>query len=641
MNKQSKAISTKPIVEKKAQAYTSKPLTTSKPLFEKLTPYLILTALCLIVYGQTFWFEFTGLDDSFFLVVYAQYFAELKNFWRGFKESGVLDYYRPVLFGSMIVDYQFAKTDPGFYHVTNVIYHLGACLVLYRLLIKLGYEKNFALITTGIFTVHPLLSQAVSWVPGRNDSMIALMMVASLNFFLNYVEKRKLIDAILHWFFFAMALYTKETSAFLPFLCIAYVLLFKKISDNISLGMVIGTGYAIIGLVWYAIRAEALELANKNGTRFTSIIYGDSWIGNLPVLPEQIGKMLIPFNQQNFAKFSGVSTGLGIGVIALFILITVLLKKVDKRVVAWCGIWFAMFFIPTIIFIFADSGRYDYLEHRIYVPFLAVVILWNEWIRAYFAGDEARESQKKMFEYGLIGVLIVFLGVNLIYSLNFKNPENFWKKAIEGAPLSSQVYRGMGKVYYDAGELEKAEVNFMKGVDLNPAEVNTISDLGKMYENKGGLAGSRGNADSANINYNSAKRCYTRCLKVDSLGPMSAMFMSDMARIYEKKRQLDSAEIWYQKVILKDPNNWQAKFGLGVLSYQKGNVAACEQYWLDVARINPAYNDTYINLAVLYYFTKNYDQANNWLDKLKAKGVDPASLNPGLVNSLAPYRKKS
>lgn len=629
MNKQSKPIAAKTVAKPalaKTPSSSQKQLTLNeKPLLERLMPYLIITAVCMVAYGQTIWFEFTGLDDSFFLVVYAQYFAELKNFWRGFKESGVLDYYRPVLFGSMIVDYQFTATNPMFYHFTNVIYHLGACLVLYRLLIKLKYDATFALITTAIFTAHPLLTQAVAWVPGRNDSMIALMLVGSLNFFINYVEKRRIFDALLHWFFFAMALYTKETSAFFPFLCIAFVLLFKKVSENISVGMVIGTGYAIIGLVWYAIRAEALELANKNGTRFTSIIYGDSWIGNLPVLPEQVGKMLVPYNQQNFAKFSTQSTVLGLVVIALFIVITLMLKKINWNVVAWTMLWFFMFFIPTIIFIFADSGRYDYLEHRIYVPFLAIVVLWNEWIRAFF-DEEGREKYRKILTYSLSTIAVLFLGVTIAYSWNFKNPENFWKKAIEGAPLSSQVYRGMGKVYYDAGELEKAEVNFMKGVELNPAEVNTISDLGKMYENKN--------------KFDEAKRCYTRCLKTDSLGPMSLMFMSDMARIYEKKKQLDSAEYFYKKVILRDPNQWQAKFGLGVLSYQKGDVANCERYWLDVARINPAYNDTYINLAVLYYFTKNYDKANEWLDKLRAKGVDPANLNPGLVNSLAQYKKK-
>jgi Flp pilus assembly protein TadD len=614
---------TKP-TERKAVPQTNKtfaPLLPKEPLFKRLLPYLLITAVCMIAYGQTIWFEFTGLDDSFFLVVYAQYFADFKNFTRGFKESGVLDYYRPLLFGSMIFDYQFTKTDPFFYHVTNVLYHLGSCLVIYRMLEKLGYDKTFALITTLIFTAHPLLTQAVAWVPGRNDSMIALMLIGSFNFFLNYIEKRRLIDVILHWLLFAMALYTKETSAFFPFLCIAYVLLFKKVADHVTPGMVLGVGYALIGLVWFAIRAEALELANKNGQRFTSIIYGDSWIGNMPVLAEQVGKMLVPINQSNFAKFTDLSTYLGLAVIALFIVITVILKKVDKRMVAFTMIWFAMFFIPTIIFIFADSGRYDYLEHRIYVPFIAILVLWNEWIRAFFA-VENRENLKKYFQYGLGAVAAAFTVLTIMYSLHFKNPENFWKRAIIGAPSSSQVFRGMGKVYYDSGDLKKAEVSFMRAVELNRAEVNTVSDLGKAYENV--------------KDYESAERCYRKTLEVDS---NQVIFLTDLARIYEKKGLPAEAEKWYLKAIMRDPNMWQAKFGLGVLSYQKGNIPACEAYWLDVIRINPAYNDTYLNLAVLYYYTQRFDMAIKYLDMLKARGVDPEKINPGLVNSLKQYRK--
>jgi Flp pilus assembly protein TadD len=614
----------KPIEKKPTASVNSKPSQLhlqKEPLLKRLMPYLIITGVCALVYGQTIWYEFTGLDDSFFLVVYAQYFADFNNFMRGFKESGVLDYYRPLLFGSMIFDYQFTKTDPFFYHVTNVLYHLGACLVIYRMLTKLGYDKMFALITTVIFTAHPLLTQAVAWVPGRNDSMIALMLVGSFNFFLNYIEKRRFFDAIFHWVLFAMALYTKETSAFFPFLCIAFVLIFKSVADHVKPGMVLGVGYALIGLVWFAIRAEALELANKNGTRFTSIIYGDSWIGNSPVLPEQVGKMLIPINQSNFAKFTDLSTFMGLGVIALFTGICIVLKdKIDWRMVGFTMIWFFMFFIPTIIFIFADSGRYDYLEHRIYVPFIAILILWNEWLKSAFGNSE--ESTKKYVQYGLMALAVVFSATTLTYSNHFKNPENFWKRAIIGAPKSSQVYRGMGKVYYDSGNLKEAEVNFMKAVELNRAEVNTVSDLGKAYENVKDLE--------------SAQRCYKKTLEIDS---NQVMFITDLARIYEKKGKLDSAEIQYIKAIRRDPNMWQAKFGLGVMAYQKGNIQACEAYWLDVIRINPNYTDTYLNLAVLYFYTQRFEKSIQYLDMLKAKGVDPEKLNPGLVNSLKPYRK--
>ena len=602
--------------------FRATPIIPKEPIWKSLMPYMLITLVCLIAYGQTLWFEFTGLDDSFFLVVYAQYFADFNNFFRGFRESGVLDYYRPVLFGSMIFDYQFTKTDPFFYHVTNVIYHLGSCLVLYKMLEKLGFEKSFALLTTLFFTAHPLLTQAVAWVPGRNDSMIALMLIGSFNFFLNYIEKKKFLDLIFHWFFFAMALFTKETSAFFPFLCIVYVLLFKVVSDYVKPGMVLGLGYAIIGLVWFAVRAEALELANKNGQRFTSIIYGDSWIGNLPVLAEQVGKMLVPINQSNFAKFTDLSTYLGLGVIALFILITLLLKdKINWKMVTFTQVMFFMFFIPTIIFIFADSGRYDYLEHRIYVPFIAIIILMNAWIKAFFEYEKF-QNFKKYFQYGLGTIVLLFTGLTIAYSLHFKNPENFWKRAIVGAPASSQVYRGMGKVYYDMGELPKAEISFMKAVSLNRAEVNTVSDLGKAYENK--------------KEFDAAERCYRKTLEIDS----NEVFLTDLARIYEKKGKADEAEKWYIKAIKRNPNMWQAKFGLGVLSYQKGNIAACEQNWLDVVKLNPGYNDTYINLAVLYYYTQRYAKAIEYIDLLKAKGVDPEKMNPGLVNSLKQYRKQ-
>ncbi|MDX2189885.1 MAG: tetratricopeptide repeat protein [Bacteroidota bacterium] len=598
-----------------------------KPILQVLLPYLWITGVCFAVYGQTFGFEFTGLDDSFFLVVYSGYFADFKNFWRGFRESGVLDYYRPILFGSMIFDFQFTKTDPFFYHITNVIYHWGACLVIYRMLEKLKYDKTFALLTTIIFTAHPLLTQAVAWVPGRNDSMITLMLVGSFNYFLNYYERRSIGSLILHWFWFIVALYTKETSSLFPFVCIAFVLIhtplnMEKYKELFKPAMIVGVGWGIIGLIWLAIRKHALDLANKNGTRFTSIIFGDSWIYNLPTYPEQIGKMLVPINQSNFAKFTDLSTFMGIGVIVLFIIITILVNRKDLRMVAFSQVWFMIFFVPTITFVFADSGRYDYLEHRIYMPFVAIIILVNEWLRGFF-NAESRKPLHKFFVWGLIALCVTYSVTTLFYSQHFKNPLNFWLRAVEGAPTSSQVYRGLGKVYYDAGDLPNAETAFMNAVRLNRSEVNTISDLGKAYENKKEL--------------DNAERCYRKAIEVDS---NNILFLTDLARIYEKRGLPAEAEKYYIKCVQRDPNMWQAKFGLGVIAYQKGDYASCEQYWLDVVKVNPNYNDTYLNLAVLYYYTQRFDKAIQYVDLLKARGTDVEKLNPGLVNSLKQYRKQ-
>lgn len=614
-NKPNETASSTP--KKAALATKSVPLADQRTLLQRMTPYLWIAAVCLVTYGQSFFFEFTGLDDSFFLVVYAQYFADIRNFTRGFKESGVLDYYRPILFGSMILDYQVSKTDPWFYHVTNVIYHLGACMVVYRMLELLHFDKTIALISTLIYTAHPLFTMAVAWIPGRNDPMITFMVVGSFNYFLKYIHRGGILNLLLTWFLWGLAIYTKETPTMLPIISGFYILIMTPWQENIRKTMVLGTGWAIIGLIWYAIRAEALELANKNGTRFTYIIYGDSWLKNIQDWPEYIGKFTIPLNLSNFPKFSMYSTTLGLVAIAIWIATLVFLKNRNWRIILFFAIWFFLFFAPLTAFIFADNGRYDYLEHRGHMALVAFVVFLNEIIRAALIQFESGTDLKKYIRFALLGVLFVFIPYTIYYSWSFKNPENFWIKAIEGAPNSSQVYRGMGKVYYDAGELEKAEVNFSKAVELNRAEVNTISDLGKAYENK--------------RDFVSAKRCYDLALKVDS---NQVIFLTDKARIYEKMGKGDSALLYYQKVIIRDPNNWQSKFGMGVLYYQQGRFDLSEQLWLDVIRINPSYNDTYMNMAVLYFYAKRYDKSYEYVQQLQAKGVDVASLNPGLVNNL-------
>ncbi len=620
--KQPAAAASKP---QPVSATTRKPLTQNtlhkQSLLQNLAPYLWILGVTLACYIQSLWFQFSGLDDSFFLVVYQQYFADMRNFTRGFKESGVLDYYRPLLFGSLIFDFQFTKTDPFFYHITNILYHLIGCWALYRLLIKLKFEPIYALLTTLIYTAHPMWVMAVAWIPGRNDPMITMLALGAFNFLISYMEKGGFINIFCHWLLFTMALYTKETSALFPFICIGYFFLLTDWKANFQKIMIVGTGWGIIGLIWFAIRAEALELANKNGTRFTSIIYGNSWIQNLPDWPEYIGKFSFPMNLANFPKFSTFSTVTGCVLIAIWIVLFILATKRNNNVVAFWLIWLLFFFGPATIFIFADHGRYDYLEHRFHTPAITFVVLMNELIRSFFAVGN-REKYKKFFVYGLSVWVVIYIAYTTVHSWNFKNAETFWTKAVEGAPESSQVYRGLGKVYYDSGELEKAETSFMKAVDLNVQEVNTISDLGKAYEGKNDLDG--------------AQRCYLRALKVDSLQPV---FLTDMARIYEKRRDLDNAEKMYVRAISRDGNYWQAKFGLGVLSYQKGRPADAEKYWLDVIRINPGYNDTYINLAVLYYYVGQFQKSIEFVDKLKAKGVNVEQLNPGLVNSLKQYRK--
>src|SRR6476659_807265 len=96
-------------------------------------------------------------------------------------------HYRPVQNLSYIVDYFFWNTDPAGFHLSNILLHVAAGLLLYSLLINLfgkhaglwesdepGSARVGALaafVISGIWMVHPVHSAAIDYISGRADSL--------------------------------------------------------------------------------------------------------------------------------------------------------------------------------------------------------------------------------------------------------------------------------------------------------------------------------------------------------------------------------------------------------------------------------------------------------------------------------------
>src|SRR5207248_937623 len=95
--------------------------------------------------------------------------------------------YRPVQNLSYMFDYFFWNTDPAGFHLSNILLHVAAGLLLYRLLRHLfgkgaglwnsndpGMARAGALaafIISGIWMVHPVHSAAIDYISGRADSL--------------------------------------------------------------------------------------------------------------------------------------------------------------------------------------------------------------------------------------------------------------------------------------------------------------------------------------------------------------------------------------------------------------------------------------------------------------------------------------
>ena len=135
----------------------------------------ILVAAVLIVYVPTFNLGFTELDDSIFIKETRDYNKDLSNLATSF-QRGVFNatedvYFRPLLLDSFILNYHVSGEHIKGWHIVNVMLHLIAVLLLFLLLKKVGLDELSSFLLTLIFAVHPMLSQAVAWIPGRNDTL--------------------------------------------------------------------------------------------------------------------------------------------------------------------------------------------------------------------------------------------------------------------------------------------------------------------------------------------------------------------------------------------------------------------------------------------------------------------------------------
>jgi len=167
----------------------------------------------IIVYFQSLFFGFTYFDDNVLVLENLFFLKDISNIFRTFTMEvfhvlhASAAYYRPMLTISYMIDAQFSGSSPFFYHFSSVVIHLLVSCLVFTLLFRLKIKKELAFLFALVFTVHPVLAQAVSWIPGRNDSLLALFMIPSFLFFINYLEGKRNKDLVLHLSFFAASLF--------------------------------------------------------------------------------------------------------------------------------------------------------------------------------------------------------------------------------------------------------------------------------------------------------------------------------------------------------------------------------------------------------------------------------------------------
>ncbi|MDP2806711.1 MAG: tetratricopeptide repeat protein, partial [bacterium] len=372
--------------------------------------------------------------------------------------------YRPMLTLSFMFNAILGGKNGWFYHRSNILMHLGSVLLVFHLLWRITSSRGAAFALSLIFAVHPALAPAAAWLPGRNDSLLGLFIFGSLAALVSYREKETWQWYALHLFLFLGALFTKETSIAIPAVFLVFLFLVY--------GRQKPRQYIYLAAGWLTCLIGYFVLRNSVLPRVSPVMNTAS--ENALGLLGYIGKLIFPVNLSVMPMPQDTHWFFGAAALVLFIALFALKGIRNKKTFLAGLIWFAVFLVPTV---FRITDFANMLEHRLYVPFLGLLLMLSQ--------AEAIYHYKKTFLSLAAGLFIIFSFFSVSHSRDFKDPWSFWQNAVKTSPHCLLAHRSLGMMYLNQKDPDGAAARFEAGLKYDPQNPGLLNGLALAYLDMG------------------------------------------------------------------------------------------------------------------------------------------------------------
>ncbi|MBL7021852.1 tetratricopeptide repeat protein [Patescibacteria group bacterium] len=534
----------------------------------KWQPILLIVIIGFLLYIPSLGYDYHYLDDNILIKDNFYKINNLSYITDAFKEGvfpGRADsdiYYRPLLTVSFIIDAQFGNESLISFHFTNILLHLISSCLIFLILLKLGVKKQFAWLFSLIFVIHPINVHAVSWIPGRNDPLLAIMFIGAFLSFLHFLKSKKIWQYILYIILFFLSLLTKETALVLPILTLIYLYLIHREKIFSKFSIINFIVLASTTVAWFIIRNIAMGKAIAEDYNIIS-----SLLQNSPAIFSYLGKILFIHNLSVFPIISDLPLIFGI---ITFIALTVAIyfsKNVKWSNIVFGALWFLGTLAPSMIKTVSTQAQVvEFAEHRVYLSLLGLIIILSQI-------NIPIKKYKNIFIILMIITCSLFLAKSITHSKVYENKTTFWTNAVEYSPSSAFNHNNLGAMYYLDGNYNLAEKEWVKASKLNPQE--------KLVQNNLGL-------------------------------------------IYASKKEYDKAYTAYMAELAINPDYPNTHFNLGLLLYNTNNIEQGISEWETTIKLDPEYFAAYEYLATHYINEKDISKAQKYINQMIKLGATPS-----------------
>ncbi|MBN3038085.1 MAG: tetratricopeptide repeat protein [Candidatus Omnitrophica bacterium] len=555
---------------------------------------ILIVALGFVVYGNSLKGEFVWDDEHLIEKnVYIRSFSHLGDIFS--KDisgvEGKYGFYRPLQLLSYMFDYAIWKFNVFGYHLTNIILHILVALALFYLLNILFKNMFLSLSCSILFLVHPIHTEAVSYISGRSDTLGLLFMLLSLAFYLKNINTGKNSFFLLMLIAYTLALLSREIVLILPILLLIYHYSFKVEIKKKSFGFLV-----VVSLFYIALRLTLLRFLIEKVSFSTTFLQRVP--GFFKALANYIKLLFLPLDlhMEYGNRVFNITDPAALAGIFIFVLLTgISLKaKRTKTVVFFAIMWFFIGLIPS-------SNLYPinaYMaEHWLYLPSIGFFLLMAIGLDSLYSVKKRRATAITML--GLL--LILYSSLTIIQNTFWREPISFYKRTLSYVPDSSRAHYNLGNEYKEREKHKEALSAYNEAIKLKPDYPSAYNNIGTIYQAQG-----------------KEKQAIAAYKKAIELGPEVSEGFYNLAIVYDNSQRYAQAIEYYKKAIQVDADFVQAYNNLGLVYAKSNDEDKARQCYKKALQIDPGHANAYFNLGNLDFNNKDYEKAIGFYKKALA-----------------------
>lgn len=548
----------------------------------------VLGCLATGLYLNTLSNYFTNWDDG---MIYSNYLVRSLD-WDNLRK--IFSYerggtYQPIRVLSYAIDFHFWKLNPMGYHVTNILFYVSTCIMVFLTLKLLsrhlregtgeGSHERVALAGAFLFAVHPVHVEAVAWLAARKEVLQGFFFFAAFFLYLKAREeggRRRILYLGLGLLMILLATLSKPSAIVFPAVLLVYEVARSRetwmdVLKKHWLFFICSIGISIVFvsiLIKVMIDAGGVK-PYRGGSFFSNVLVSFyAFLYNIK---------LLAFTVNYSASYTIDLPRPLLGLRTLFVLgVTVLLFGLSIWSLRKGKVFFFTFFfflVTLLPFLNLVPTSTILADRYVFIPSFAYCFLLGVGFDRFYTlqARHCSEGFLKLLSMALLVFLLTgYSFMTIRQNRIWENSYTLWADAVEKYPGSNTANALLGVVYLDLGMDEEAIKYLEKAVQILPYDYQSRNNLGIVYGRSG-----------------QPEKALKAFLTALSLRPDDESILINLSVLYQRYGDYKKTEEILKFLLSRHPGNRDLHFRLGLMYKQMEKYEAAVSELVQSSEIEP------------------------------------------------------